>query len=129
MDEAQRGWNARVCQPYGFTPVLPLSGAPTRSLIDEFLASSSTAVIVTARAAHLDASWLGHRLTADAVRELEALGVDPCGEHGECHTRVTSIARVHGAARPRVGRCDSTAGRWTSPWPRRRLLAERASRP
>ena len=46
-------------------------------------------MIVTARAAHLDESWLGRTITLDAVRELEALGVDPCGEYGEYHTLVT----------------------------------------
>jgi diphthamide synthase (EF-2-diphthine--ammonia ligase) len=45
---------------------------------------------VTARAAHLDASWLGRTITLECVRELEALGVDPCGEFGEYHTVVTS---------------------------------------
>ena len=42
-----------------------------------------------ARAAHLDDRWLGRTITLDAVRELEALGVDPCGEYGEYHTIVT----------------------------------------
>jgi diphthamide synthase (EF-2-diphthine--ammonia ligase) len=59
-------------------------------LVNEFIGSGSTAIMVTARAAHLDESWLGRSITADAVRELEALGVDPCGEYGEYHTLVTS---------------------------------------
>ena len=64
-------------------------GASTRALVEEFIGSGSSAVIVTARAAHLDESWLGRTITLDAVRELEALGVDPCGEFGEYHTLVT----------------------------------------
>jgi diphthamide synthase (EF-2-diphthine--ammonia ligase) len=32
--------------------------------------------------------FLGQRLTASLVGELEALGVDPCGENGEFHTLV-----------------------------------------
>ena len=90
MGDAHRAWDERVCQPQGLTPVLPLWGASTRPLVDEFLASGSTAVIVTARAAHLDANWVGRTLTPDVIQELEALGVDPCGEYGEYHTLVTS---------------------------------------
>jgi uncharacterized protein (TIGR00290 family) len=90
MGDAHRTWDERVCQPQGLTPVLPLWGASTRALVDEFLGSGSTAVIVTARAAHLDETWVGRTLTPDAIRELEDLGVDPCGEYGEYHTLVTS---------------------------------------
>lgn len=89
IGEPHRAWDERVCAVHGLTPVLPLWGEPTRALVEEFIASGSTAVIVTARAAHLDASWLGRPITLDSVRELEALGVDPCGEFGEYHTVVT----------------------------------------
>jgi len=90
MGDAHRAWDERVCEAHGLTPVLPLWGESTRGLVEEFIASGSTAVIVTARAAHLDASWLGRSITLDSVRELESLGVDPCGEFGEYHTVVTS---------------------------------------
>src|SRR5205823_7514749 len=86
MGDAHRVWDERVCAAHGLTPVLPLWGASTRALVEEFIGSGSSAVIVTARAAHLDESWLGRTITLDAVRELEALGVDPCGEFGEYHT-------------------------------------------
>ena len=67
----------------------PIWGESTRTLAEEFIASGSHAVIVTARAAQLDESWLGRPITRDALRELEQLGVDPCGEYGEYHTLVT----------------------------------------
>ncbi len=89
MGDAHRAWDERVCAQHGLTPVLPIWGESTRTLVEEFIASGSTAVIVTARAAHLDESWLGRTITIDAVRELEQLGVDPCGEYGEYHTLVT----------------------------------------
>jgi uncharacterized protein (TIGR00290 family) len=89
IGDAHRAWDERVCADYGLTPVLPLWGESTRTLVEEFIASGSTAVIVTARAAHLDESWLGRTITLEAVHELEALGVDPCGEYGEYHTLVT----------------------------------------
>ena len=89
MGDAHRAWDERVCAAHGLTPVLPIWGESTRALVEEFIATGSTALIVTARAAHLDASWLGRTITLDAVRELEALGVDACGELGEYHTLVT----------------------------------------
>jgi diphthamide synthase (EF-2-diphthine--ammonia ligase) len=32
--------------------------------------------------------WLGRPLTIELLPAFEALGVDPCGEHGEYHTVV-----------------------------------------
>jgi len=90
MGDAHRAWDERVCAQHGMAPVLPLWSESTRTLVEEFIASDSTAVIVTARAALLDQRWLGRSITLDAVRELETLGVDPCGEYGEYHSLVTS---------------------------------------
>ena len=90
MGDAHRAWDERVCAAPGLMPVLPLWGESTRTLVEEFIATESTAVIVTARANLLDATWLGRSITLDCVRVPEALGVDPCGEFGESHTVVTS---------------------------------------
>jgi len=88
MFDAHRAWNERVCAAHGLTAVLPLWNEPTDALLTEFLGTGSNAIVVTARTAHLDASWLGRRLDAAAMRELQARGVDPCGENGEYHTLV-----------------------------------------
>ena len=88
MGDAHRAWDEQVCAVRGLTPVLPLWGESTRSLAEEFIATGSVAVIVTARAERLDETWLGRRLTCAAVEELEAVGVDACGEFGEYHTLV-----------------------------------------
>ena len=90
MGDAHRAWDERVCSAHGLTPVLPIWGEPTRTLVTEFIDSGSTAIIVTARAALLDESWLGRAITRDAVGEFERLGIDPCGELGEYHTLVTN---------------------------------------
>ena len=90
MGDAHRAWDEGVCAEHGLTAVLPLWGASTRTLVEEFIATGSTAVIVTARAAYLDATWLGRSITLDAIDELERRGVDPCGEFGEYHTLVTN---------------------------------------
>ncbi len=89
MGDAHRAWDEGVCAVHGLTAVLPLWGESTRTLVEEFVATGSTAVIVTARAAYLDATWLGRPINLEAIEELERRGVDPCGELGEYHTLVT----------------------------------------
>ena len=90
MGDAHRAWDEGVCAVHGLTAVLPLWGESTRTLAKEFIASGSTAVIVTARATYLDATWLGRSIDLETIEELERRGVDPCGEFGEYHTLVTS---------------------------------------
>jgi uncharacterized protein (TIGR00290 family) len=80
----------RVCAAEGLTPLEPLFGESTADLYDEFVATGADARIVTVREDVLDASWLGRRLTLDLLPELAALGIDPCGEHGEYHTVVVN---------------------------------------
>ena len=113
MGDAHRAWDERVCSALGLQPVLPLWGDSTRTLVDEFIASGSTAIIVTARAAHLDETWLGRTITAHAVRELEALGVDPCGEYGEYHTLVTSTPLFNAPLELSFGAREMHSDCWT----------------
>jgi diphthine-ammonia ligase len=87
--DEHRQWAERMCEAAGLTAVEPLWGESTDSLFDEWTASGADALIVTARAEHLDASWLGRRLTAGMALEFDRLGVDRCGERGEYHTVVT----------------------------------------
>jgi len=93
-------------------PVLPLWSESTRTLVEEFIASDSTAVIVTARAALLDQRWLGRSITLDAVRELDKLGVDPCGEYGEYHSLVTSTPLFASPLDVSFGVCEMHSDCW-----------------
>jgi diphthine-ammonia ligase len=88
FDEHRR-WAEARCAAHGLTAVEPLFGCSTRDLFADWTASGAGAVIVTVRAEHLDASWLGRRLAPEMLAELDRLGVDPCGERGEYHTIVT----------------------------------------
>ncbi len=91
--DGHREWNERVCLASGLTPIMPLWGQPTPRLAREFLAEGGEARLVTIRAPPLDRSWLGRTLSEDVVRDLESLGVDPCGEFGEYHSVVTNCPR------------------------------------
>lgn len=88
MYDSNRVFPERVCAAQGLVAVEPLWNEPTGALFREFVATGADARIVTVRDGVLDPSWLGRRLTADLLAEIERAGVDPCGEHGEYHTVV-----------------------------------------
>jgi uncharacterized protein (TIGR00290 family) len=87
--DEHRLWAERICAGRGLVAVEPLFGSSTDRLFLDWVESGADAVIVTARAEFLDASWLGRSLSLDMLPELRALQVDPCGERGEYHTVVT----------------------------------------
>jgi uncharacterized protein (TIGR00290 family) len=89
FDEHRR-WAERMCEPHGLTAVEPLFGCSTEALFEDWIASGSEALIVTARCEFLDQSWLGRPLRRELLSEFARLGVDPCGERGEYHTVVTN---------------------------------------
>ena len=88
MYDSNREFPERVCAASGLTAVEPLWGEPTDHLYREFVLTGADARIVTLRDGLLDPSWLGRRLTLNLLPDLDAAGVDPCGEHGEYHTVV-----------------------------------------
>jgi diphthine-ammonia ligase len=90
MFDEHRRWAERMCEAAGLTAVEPLFGTSTVTLFEEWTASGADALIVTARAAFLDQTWLGRPLRRDMLDAFTRLGVDPCGERGEYHTAVTS---------------------------------------
>jgi diphthine-ammonia ligase len=107
IDE-HRGWCRRACHAVGLVAQHPLWQRPRRQLLAELLARGWRATVVTVRSDLLDPSMLGRVLDHDLVDELEAAGVDVCGEHGEYHTVVTDgplfAAPVPIAPRRRVRR-------------------------
>jgi diphthine-ammonia ligase len=92
MFDEHRRWAEGMCERTGLVAVEPLWGESTDALFDEWIASGAEALIVTARAQFLDASWLGRRLAPDMAADFVRLGVDKCGERGEYHTVVTNTA-------------------------------------
>jgi uncharacterized protein (TIGR00290 family) len=88
MFDEHRRWAERMCEGAALTAVEPLFGMSTTTLFEEWTASGADALIVTARAALLDATWLGRPLRREMLDQFARLGVDPCGERGEYHTLV-----------------------------------------
>jgi diphthine-ammonia ligase len=87
--QPHRDWVERVCAVAGLRACLPLWLEPRRALLDELLAAGVAATIVTVNTDRLAESFLGRRLDSALIPELEAAGVDACGEEGEFHTVVT----------------------------------------
>ncbi len=54
----------------------------------ELVKSGFEAVITVVDTDRMDAAYLGRHFTEQLIDELEALGIDPCGEEGEFHTVV-----------------------------------------
>jgi diphthine-ammonia ligase len=87
--QPHRDWVEAVCAAAGLSCHLPLWQEPRRRLVSELFAGGVQATVVAVDAARLDASFLGRRLDAAFIDDVEAAGADACGEEGEYHTMVT----------------------------------------
>src|SRR5271169_866042 len=71
----------------GLTPLFPIWGLETRSLLREMIASGVKARIVCVDPKKMPGEFAGRDLDDAFLRDLPA-GIDPCGENGEFHTCV-----------------------------------------
>lgn len=85
--QPHRDWEEKVCAAAGIEAVLPLWQQPRHKLVMEMLQSGIITMIVSCNT-HLGPDFLGRILDEDLVKDLEAKGVDVCGENGEFHTLV-----------------------------------------
>ena len=111
FDEHRR-WAETICGAAGLVAVEPLFGSSTLALFEEWTASGADALIVTARAACLDQTWLGRPLRRDMLETFTRLGVDPCGERGEYHTVVTNSPLFSGPIALETGERVQRSGCW-----------------
>lgn len=85
--DAHREWEEKVCSNAGLTAILPIWQRNRKELVMEMLQWGLKTIIVSCNEI-MGPAFLGKTLTLDLINELEALGVDPCGENGEFHTLV-----------------------------------------
>lgn len=83
-----RAWYEERTRAAGLEHVEPLWGEEPSELVRELIALGYRATVVSVDLERGDPAWLGRELTLSLVDEIEATGVDPCGEHGEYHTFV-----------------------------------------
>ena len=81
-----RAWFEERVRATGLEHLEPIWGEPPASLLDEFVASGSRAVITCVETPKLDESWLGRVIDESFARDIARLPVDPAGENGEYHS-------------------------------------------
>src|SRR5690606_23615914 len=84
--EDHREWVLKVSREAELQVSHPLWGEPRRELLEELIAEGFKAVITVVDTARMDPKFLGREFTPRLIEELEALGIDACGEEGEFHT-------------------------------------------
>jgi diphthine-ammonia ligase len=82
-----REWEEKVCGKGGVEALLPIWQRDRKELVMNMLNEKLVAMIVSCNEV-LGERFLGRILDAGLVHELEAMGVDVCGENGEFHTVV-----------------------------------------
>ncbi|MBW2561018.1 MAG: diphthine--ammonia ligase [Deltaproteobacteria bacterium] len=83
-----REWVERVCAKTGVTPHEPLWLEERAELLQEFIDSGYSAVLVAIKEGTLEPDLLGRMLDCALVEEFVSAGIDACGECGEYHTVV-----------------------------------------
>lgn len=82
-------WHDKVTRNAGLKLGMPLWEMNHRDVVEEFIHLGFVTIIVTVNVSlGMKEDDLGRVLTLDYVKELEARGIDPCGEGGEFHTAV-----------------------------------------
>ncbi len=85
--QPHRDWEEKVCANAGLTAILPLWQQNRKGLVMQMIESGIETIIVSCNET-MGERFLGKKITAELISELEALGVDACGENGEFHTLV-----------------------------------------
>lgn len=86
--QPHRDWEEKVCRYAGLEAVLPLWKKNRKDLVLQMLENGIKTIIVSCNN-KMGSRFLGKELSPELITELEALGIDPCGEEGEFHTLVT----------------------------------------
>lgn len=90
LDMPEHGcWHEKVTNLAGLKLCMPLWNTGHREAVEEFIKLGFVTVIVTVNLSlGMREEDLGRTLTLEYIEELEARGIDPCGEGGEFHTTV-----------------------------------------
>ena len=86
--EGHLDWVQKTCAKSDIVSVHPLWQEPRRNIIQDLLDAGFEAWIVVVNTKMMPAKFVGRRFSKELILELEALGIDACGENGEFHTVV-----------------------------------------
>lgn len=87
--QEHRDWEEMVCSHAHLDAMLPIWKNDRAQLVQEMLNAGMEMMIVSCNT-QMGEQFLGQKLSQNLVKELEAIGVDVCGENGEFHTVVTN---------------------------------------
>ena len=85
--QAHKDWEEKVCTAAALQAFLPLWQQDRKHLVLQMLQAGIETMIVSCNEI-MGKEFLGKILNENIIQELEALGVDVCGENGEFHTLV-----------------------------------------
>ncbi|HKX86927.1 MAG TPA: diphthine--ammonia ligase [Flavobacterium sp.] len=85
--QPHRDWEEKVCNAAGLEAILPLWQQNRIDLVKEMLTNGIETMIVSCNT-QMGEKYLGKIMTTALAEELEANGIDSCGENGEFHTMV-----------------------------------------
>ena len=85
--QPHRDWEEKVCSHSGLIALLPLWQQNRKELVIQMINNGIETIIVSCNTI-MGERFLGKKITLELVAELEALGIDACGENGEFHTLV-----------------------------------------
>lgn len=85
--QPHRDWEEKVCNAAGLKAILPLWQQNRIDLVKEMLTNGIETMIVSCNT-QMGEKYLGKIMTTALAEELEAKGIDSCGENGEFHTMV-----------------------------------------
>jgi uncharacterized protein (TIGR00290 family) len=85
--QPHRDWEEKVCKAAGLEAILPLWQQNRIDLVKEMLTNGIETMIVSCNT-QMGEKYLGKIMTTALAEELEANGIDSCGENGEFHTMV-----------------------------------------
>ncbi|OAB40600.1 ATPase [Paenibacillus macquariensis subsp. defensor] len=82
-------WHDKVTRNAGLKLAMPLWEMDHKEAVEEFINLGFKTIVVTVNLSlGMREDDLGRTLTHEYIKELEARGIDPCGEGGEFHTTV-----------------------------------------
>lgn len=86
--EGHLEWVQKTCEKSDILAVHPLWKESRRKVIEDLLDAGFEAWIVVVNTTMMPAGFVGRKFSKELISELEALGIDACGENGEFHTVV-----------------------------------------
>ncbi|MFJ7825356.1 diphthine--ammonia ligase [Psychrobacillus sp. NPDC096623] len=86
--EGHLEWVQNTCAKSDIVAVHPFWQEPRRKIIQDLINSGFEAWIIVVNTTMMPAEFVGRKFSKEIILELEALGIDACGENGEFHTVV-----------------------------------------